>query len=172
MVLRVVSTTSRQSVQRERCCSRSSSHAGVEGPVEIARQFEYDFLAVHCDSLRRKYLFSFWRSFKPRPQEARFYRRHRNPQEFARSLRSKFLPRRAGERPRGKSDRARRSLELRISLSSVWANRCSGEGPQSSISRKTESSSSVSGSSRDTWLGRRLRSFIRASLTAMRTSQV
>jgi hypothetical protein len=40
-----------------------ASHAGVEDSVEIARQFEYYFLAVHCVSLRRKYLLSFWRSF-------------------------------------------------------------------------------------------------------------
>ena len=39
------------------------SHGGVEDSVEIARQFEYYFLAVHCASLRRKYLLSFWRSF-------------------------------------------------------------------------------------------------------------
>src|ERR1035437_147216 len=38
-------------------------HAGVEGPIEIACQFEYDFIAIHCDSLRRKYLVSIWRSF-------------------------------------------------------------------------------------------------------------
>src|ERR1700752_1219648 len=37
-------------------------NATVERPIEIARKFEYDFLAVQCDSLRRKYLSSFWRS--------------------------------------------------------------------------------------------------------------
>jgi len=39
------------------------SHGRVEDSVEIARQFKYYFLAVHCTSLRRKYLLSFWRSF-------------------------------------------------------------------------------------------------------------
>ena len=53
----------RQSLHRERCCSRSSAHVGVEDSIEITGQFLNYFLAVHCDSLRRKYLFSFWRSF-------------------------------------------------------------------------------------------------------------
>ena len=39
-------------------------HLGVENSVKVARQFNDDFLAVHFDSLRRKYLLSFWRSFK------------------------------------------------------------------------------------------------------------
>jgi len=40
------------------------SHVGVEDSVEIAGQFVNYFLAVHCVSLRRKYLLSFWRSLR------------------------------------------------------------------------------------------------------------
>src|SRR5579863_5697410 len=150
-----------------------ASHVGVENSVEVARQFENYFLAVHCGSLRRKYLLSFWRSFS----------RARNRRDFTAAVE---MPRiwavSSVERPSTSRRRnARRKIgsssaitPLRISFSSTWANFFSGEGPQSSISRKTESSPSVpaSGSSRDTWFGRRLRNFIRASLTAMRTSHV
>src|ERR1700674_368788 len=149
------------------------SHRGVEDTVEIARQFENYFLAIHCDSLRRKYLLSFWRSFSRARKRRDFTAATEIPRIWAVS---------SVERPStSRSRKATRKIGssspitlLRISLSSVWANFFSGEGPQSSISRKTESSPSVpaSGSSRDTWLGRRLRNFIRASLTAMRTSHV
>ena len=38
------------------------AHVGVQDSIQIAGQFENNFLAVHCVSLRRKYLLSFWRS--------------------------------------------------------------------------------------------------------------
>src|SRR6202049_2223011 len=149
------------------------SHGGVEDTVEIARQFEDYFLAVHCVSLRRKYLLSFWRSLSRSRKRRDFTAAKEIPRIFAvSSVESPSTSRkRKATRKIGSSSPI---TLLRISLSSIWANFFSGEGPQSSISRKTESSPSVpgSGSSRDTWFGRRLRNFIRASLTAMRTSQV
>jgi hypothetical protein len=39
-----------------------ASHSRIENTVKVARQFYDHFLAVHCVSLRRKYLFNFWRS--------------------------------------------------------------------------------------------------------------
>src|SRR4029077_11599846 len=149
------------------------SHVGVEDSVEIACQFEYDFLAVHCVSLRRKYLLSFWRSFRRARKRRDFTAATEIPRICAVSSveRPSTSRRRNATRKIGSSSLI---TLLRISLSSTWANFFSGEGPQSSISRKTESSPSVpaSGSSRDTWLGRRLRNFIRASLTEMSPSQV
>src|SRR5882762_4415897 len=57
--------------------------------------------------------------------------------------------------------KSRSSLSMtseRISCISVWANRCSGLGPQSASSRGMRSSSPSTGSSSENWFGRRLRS--------------
>ena len=62
--------------------------------------------------------------------------------------------------------------EVSIEFNSLRAYRCSGVGPQSSISRGIKSSSVATGWSSEVTLGRRLRSRMRASFTAMRTSQV
>src|SRR6202162_2680603 len=124
------------------------SHGGVEDTVEIARQFEDYFLAVHCASLRRKYLLSFWGSFSRARKRRDFTAATEIPRICAVS--SVEIPstsrKRKATRKIGSSSPI---TSLRIVLSSVWAKRCSGEGPQSSSSRKTESSSSVSGSSRE-----------------------
>src|SRR5712671_1638023 len=146
-------------------------NTGVYGSIEIAGEFEYNFLAVHCVSLRRKYLFSFWRSFSRARKRRDFTAATEMPRicavssvETPSTSRNRKTTRKIGS--------SSPITSLRMVLSSVCANRCSGDGPQSSISRKTESSSLVSGSSMDTWLGRRLRNFISASLTAMRTNHV
>src|ERR1700730_2388068 len=147
------------------------SDAGLKDTIEITGKFEYNFLAVHCVSLRRKCLFSLCRSFS----RARNSRDLTAGTEIPRicAVSSVEIP---STSRRVKTTRKMGSSSpitcVSISLSSVWANFCSGEGPQSSISRKTGSSVSVSGSSSETWLGRRWRSLISASLTAMRTSQV
>src|SRR5579863_3858362 len=127
------------------------SHGGVEDSVEIARQFENNFLAVHCVSLRRKYLFSFWRSFS----RARKRRDFTAAEEIPRICAVSSVERPSTSRSRKATRKIGSSSPitlLRISLSSTWANFFSGEGPQSSISRKTESSPSpsVRGSSSDT----------------------
>src|ERR1700693_6324510 len=133
------------------------SHGGVEDTVEIARQFEYYFLAVHCVSLRRKYLLSFWRSFS----RARKRRDLTAATEIPRICAVSSVERPSTSRRRNATRKIGSSSPitlLRISLSSTWANFFSGDGPQSSISRKTESSPSVpaSGSSREPRFGRRL----------------
>ena len=40
------------------------ANGGIQRAVQVLAQFENYFLTVHCVSLRRKYLFNFWRSFK------------------------------------------------------------------------------------------------------------
>src|SRR5260221_14218262 len=127
---------------------------GVEDSVEIVGYFDFDFLEFHCVSLLEKYLFNFWRSFS----RARNRRDLTAATEIPRicAVSSVEIP---STSRRVKTTRKIGSSSpiacVSISLSSVWANRCSGEGPHSSISRKMVSSASFSGSSSETWLGRR-----------------
>src|ERR1700691_5105000 len=96
------------------------SHVGVEDSVEIARQFEDYFLAVHCASLRRKYLLSFWRSFSRARKRRDFTAATEIPKIWAvSSVESPSTSRnRKATRKIGSSSAI---TSLRIVLSSVWA---------------------------------------------------
>src|ERR1700680_4689655 len=144
---------------------------GVKLSVQIAGKFDDESATVHALALCRKIGCSFSRSFRRERSNRDFTAGTETPSisavssvESPSTSRSRKTVRKMGS----SSPMAAVSIEF----NSLRSYRCSGVGPQSSISRGIKSSWVATGSSSEVTLDRRLRSRMRASFTAMRTSQV
>src|SRR5271157_2450774 len=148
----------------------------VENAIQIIGQLVQKFRAFHCSPSP---LSRFW---KYRPNRSRNCRRARNNRDFtAGTLNSSAAAVSSVESPSTSlsTNTVRKPggrpwiVLLKISRNSAWLYCCSGFGVQSAISRGRESSSVfISSSSETVRSGLRRRNFMRASFTAMRTSQV
>src|SRR5208282_5427822 len=148
----------------------------VEDAVQIIGQLVQELRAFHCSPSP---LSRFW---KNRPRRSRSCRRARNSRDFtAGTLNSRAAAVSSVESPSTSlsTNTVRKPggrpwiVLLKISRNSACVYCCSGLGLQSAISRGSESSSVlISSSSETVRSGFLRRSFINASLTAMRTSQV
>src|SRR5271157_1523558 len=148
----------------------------VENAVQVIGQLVQKFRAFHCSPSP---LSRFW---KYRPNRSRNCRRARNNRDFtAGTLNSRAAAVSSVESPSTSlsTNTVRKPggrpwiVLLKISRNSAWLYCCSGLGLQSAISRGRESSSVfISSSSETVRSGLRRRNFMRASFTAMRTSQV
>src|SRR5580658_2824125 len=128
---------------------------GAKRPIQVPGQLFNHIGALHAVSLRRKYRFSFCRNFK----------RARSSRDFTAGT-ERCSTSAVSSVDISSMSRSWKTIlklgsnseiaEFRMSCSCVCSNRSAGEGPQSSTSRKNESSPVSISSSSDTWLGRRL----------------
>ena len=134
----------------------------VEHLVEIIRELGQQVLCTSRISSSPKVSIQLLTQFQPGPQQPRFYRGNRKPQRLRRLFRRQFfdVAQLENDSERGvefPDHRRQNSATVRSARSAL-----PGEGPQSSTSRGIISSPVSISSSSDTWLGRRLRSFISA----------
>src|ERR1700690_3800663 len=144
---------------------------GAKRPIQVPGQLFNHIGTLHAGSLRRKYRFTFWRNFK-RARSSRDFTAgtERCSTSAVSSVDISSMSR--SWKTILKLGSSSEIAEFRISCNCVCSKRSAGEGPQSSTSRKKESSPVSISSSNETWLGRRFRNFISAWFTAIRTSQV